>query len=343
MPDKSAPLVCICIPTYNSETTVRETLLSILRQTYPNLVVHVVDNASTDGTVEAVEGINDSRISIHKYADNVGAEGNFNRCIKMATGKYTAIYHADDIYETRMVEKQVSFLEGHPVAGGVFTEAKLIDETGAEIGEIRQPQSVALDGPLHDFRTIFKALLKNSNFLICPSFMGRTDVFQQEIKAWRGELFGSSADLDVWLRVFQCHPCGILPEPLMKYRISRSQFSATVRLRTKRADFFRVIDHYLQQDEIRQFVDQRDVRNYSRLDRRDRVMRAANALLSDQQHEAMQLCHDVLSLDAITAALQTRRGLLTLLLGLYIKISISLKLTKFAKRVLTYMRRTARK
>lgn len=343
MVDKLSPLVCICIPTYNSERTIRETLLSITGQTYRNLIVHVVDNASTDGTVAVVEGVRDDRVTIHKHGVNVGAEGNFNRCIKLARGKYTAIYHADDIYEPHMVEKQVSFLESYPVAGGVFTDASLIDETGKVIGEIRQPQSVALENPLHDFQTMFRALLKNSNFLICPSFMAHTDVYQQEIKAWRGELFGSSADLDVWLRVLQRHPCGILSERLMKYRISSRQFSATVRLDTKRADFFRVIDHYLQQDEVRKLIGQRDVKNYARLDRRDRVMRAVNALLKDQPDEAMRLCYDVLSPDAVTAALQTRRGLMTLALGLYVKIAITLGLTRFAKKSLTYLRGVANK
>lgn len=343
MSDQIVPLVCICIPTYNSEKTIRKTLLSITGQTYHNLMIRVVDNASTDGTVEVVEEIGDSRVTIHKHKVNVGAEGNFNRCIEIATGTYTAIYHADDIYETRMVEKQVAFLENNPAAGGVFTEASLIDEAGMVIGEIRQPQGVALEGPSHGFRTMFKAILKNSNFLICPSFMARTTVYQQEIKTWRGELFGSSADLDVWFRVLQRHPCGILPERLMRYRIGSSQFSAAVRLDTKRADFFRVIDHYLQQSEVSQLIDQQDVKNYARLDRRDRVMRAVNALLKDQPDEAVQLCYDVVSPDAIAAAFQTRRGLITLFLGLYVKISITLGLTKFAKTSLTYMKWVANK
>ena len=102
------PLVCICVPTYNSAASIRETLESILAQTYLNLTIHVSDNASTDGTLKIVESISDRRISLHRHDVNVGGEGNFNRCIHFAAGKYTAIFHADDIYEPDMVAAQVA-------------------------------------------------------------------------------------------------------------------------------------------------------------------------------------------------------------------------------------------
>ncbi len=232
------PLVCICIPTYNAAATIRETLKSILDQSYPNLVIHVSDNASTDDTLKVVESVSDGRVHLHRQDKNIGAEGNFNRCIQLAEGKYTAIYHADDLYEPDMVSSQVAFLEAHPEAGAVFTEASTIDETGNKIGEIRLPNGIASSDGLYDFATMLKAVLRHSNFFICPSVMVRTQVYQQEIKCWRGELFRSSADLDLWLRILQQHPVGYLPKRLMRYRISSDQWSAKVRLGTERADFF---------------------------------------------------------------------------------------------------------
>ena len=117
------PLVCICIPTYNAAASIRETLESILAQTYLNLTIHVSDNASTDETLKIVESISDRRIALHRHDVNIGGEGNFNRCIQFAEGKYTAIFHADDIYEPNMVTRQVAFLEADEEAGAVFTEA----------------------------------------------------------------------------------------------------------------------------------------------------------------------------------------------------------------------------
>jgi len=343
MSEAIAPLVCICIPTYNAEKTIAATLRSVLSQSYRNLKIQVVDNNSTDDTAAVVEGFADDRITLHRNSINVGGEGNFNRCIELARGKYTAIYHADDIYEPDMVAAQVEFLENYPQAGAVFTEALLIDEFDHLIGEIRQPRDLAAVGPLHHFPEVFKAILKHSNFLICPSVMALTSVYQDDIKCWRGELFGPSGDLDVWLRMLQRGPIGILPHATMRYRISSSQWSANVRLDTRRAAFFDVIDYYLAQQSVRHMLSAEDIVNYERLERRDQVMRATNALLQDQPGQAMELCPDIFSLDALKAALQTRRGLAVFFLGLYLKIMLSLRWPRAAKASLSYLKRMANK
>lgn len=343
MVSQNNPLVCICIPTYNAEATIGATLRSILGQTYTNLAILVVDNQSTDGTVGVVNNFDDPRIIVHVNPANVGAEGNFNRCIELAKGKYTAIYHADDLYEPEMVAAQVEFLESYPQASAVFTEAALIDQEDHLIGEIRQPASLATGGPLHDFSAVFKAVLEHSNFLICPSVMALTRVYQNDIKAWRGELFGSSADLDVWFRMLQQGPIGILPRRLMRYRISRGQFSANVRLDTSRSAFFKVIDHYLARSEVQKLLTADDRVNYERLERRDRVMRAANAMVANQPDLARKLCPDIFTLKALRAALQTRRGLAVFLLALYIKLMLLLHLDGLAGVSLRHMKRMIQK
>lgn len=343
MSDAPVPLVCICIPTYNAEKTIAATLRSVLGQTYQHLSIQVVDNHSSDATVAIVDGFSDQRITLHRNSVNVGGEGNFNRCIALATGKYTGIYHADDIYEPEMVAAQVAFLEQHPQARAVFTEALLIDEFDQPIGAIRQPKNLAASGPLHHFPEVFKAILEHSNFLICPSVMALTSVYQNDIKSWRGELFGSSADLDVWLRMLQCGPVGILARASMRYRISRSQGSANVRLDTDRAAFFGVVDHYLAQADVRSLLTADDLMNYQRLERRDLLMRAVNALLQDQPEQAATLCPDIFSMSAVKAAWQTRRGMAVLALGLYLKMMLSLRLYRLAKASLIHMKRMANK
>ncbi len=333
------PLVCICIPTFNAEKTIRETLDSIVKQRYQNLDIHVVDNASTDATLKVVGEFDDPRIKIHRNEINVGGEGNFNRCIQLATGKYTAIFHADDMYELDMVEAQVAFLEGNPAAGAVFTEAKLINEDGSFIGKIQFPREFDSADCLYDFKKIFKAVLRHSNFLICPSVMARTDVYQHEIRSWRGEMFSSSADLDVWLRIAQLHPVGILPMPLMRYRISSSQFSAGVRLQTERADFFRVIDHYLGQSDVRALLENRDIQNYAALERRDSVMRAINLFLMGETGEVRALLGDMNAWDALRSAMQSKRGAGVLVAAIYLRILLLLSLKKFGQITLIFMKR----
>src|SRR5690606_29905782 len=111
-----------------------------------------------------------TRIRIHRNSENIGAEGNFNRCIELASGAYTAIYHADDLYTAHMVAEQVNFLERHPEAGAVLTEAVMIDSQGAVKGAISFPAELRKKGVVDvDFPELFRTLLRHSNFLVCPS------------------------------------------------------------------------------------------------------------------------------------------------------------------------------
>lgn len=338
-----SPLVCICIPTYNVANTVRETLDSILAQTYLNIVVHVSDNASTDNTLKVIESINDPRLIIHRHLENVGGEGNFNRCIDYAEGKYTAIFHADDIYEPTMVANQVAFLEANLHAGAVFTEASMIDDNANEIGSLKLPKNLKSVDSLYDFEMIFKAVLQYSNFLICPSVMARTDVYKNDIKSWRGDAFGTSADLDVWLRILQFHLIGIIPKPLMRYRISVGQHSEKLRSRVVRSDFFRVTDHYLAQKNVQAKLSSEDLLNYSRLERTDRVVRAANLYLLGSEQESKALCFDIISKDAVCAAVSSRRGLITISVGIFLHVFIALNFPTIGKFLLFRFKRLARK
>lgn len=307
------PLVCICVPTYNAARTVRETLESILVQTYPNLVVHVSDNASTDDTVEIIQSIADSRITLHRHDKNVSGEGNFNRCIQFAEGKYTAIFHADDIYEPDIVAKQVTFLEENSDVGAVFTVAATIDEQGRPTGFIGNPPSGIRSGVARfNFLELLQAMLLHHNFLVCPSVMVRTEIYKNEIKEWGSSLFMSASDVDTWLRLASKRLVAVLSEPLMRYRISRAQFSDGIRNRIERADFFLVMDNYLARPEVRNCITKDDLRHYGWLERHERVSRAFNLFVLGRFAEAKALLSGVFCWDSIYAAIVSRRGLVAL-------------------------------
>jgi glycosyltransferase involved in cell wall biosynthesis len=315
----------------------------VLAQTYENLVVHVSDNASTDDTIKIVENICDSRVYIHRSEINVGGEGNVNSCIQLAEGKYTAIYHADDVYEPDIVEKQVAQFERHETAGAVFTAAKVIDEDGKTCGWINIPDDVIRKGNSCDFKDLFQALLRHSNFLICPSAMVRTEIYKKKIMAMRGNVFGSAADLDMWLRIAQSHEIVFIDEPLMQYRVSDFQFSSQIRRQILRSDFFLVIEHYIQQRNVRSFLNFKDFQNLARLERRDRVMRAVNLVVMGQASHAKDHLTDIFSREAFKAALQSKRGISVLAMGIYLKLLLSLQLNNLAQRTLGYFKHVWKK
>lgn len=344
MAEAVQPLVSICIPTYNAEKTLHETLNSILNQTYRNLDIQIVDNASTDRTLEVAASFSDERVRILAHDKNVGAEGNFNRCIALAEGKYTAIFHADDVYEPHMLEKQIAFLEQHQAVGGVFTEAVIIDENGAIQGSLAAyPKQSGDVFSIYNFPQLFKDVLKHSNFLICPSAMLRTDLYKSKIKVWNGTAFKSSADLDVWLRAAEAGPIAILHEKLMRYRISSMQFSSALRSRVERSDFLLVIDHYLSLPWVRQLLTDDDLRYARALERTDRSVRALNLYLTDKVSAAQGLSSKALGWESLAMAFTGRRGALTFLVALTLQILIRLRLYAIGKSILNWAKQRTRK
>lgn len=329
----STPLVSICIPAYNAELTIKKTLDSVLTQTYTHLEVLVVDNCSTDNTKAIVQSFTDARLKLIENEVNIGAWPNCDRCIELATGEYTAIYHADDVYEPEMVQKQVDFLQANTEVGVVLTAAQLIDEQSKPIKICTVPSKIANANNMYSMSQLVKGILQYSNFLFCPSAMVRSAIYKNEITTWRGNLFASSADLDVWLRIASNHLLGILPMPLLNYRISSSQWSAQVRRNTERADFFKVMDFYLQQPMVQEFVNKKDLDHYADLERRDKVMRAVNCFLQDRKSEANNLCAQVLSLTGIRSACKSKRAFLSFAMGALLRLLLMLKAENSGKQI----------
>src|SRR5260370_33533671 len=132
------PLVSIIVPVFNGERYLRESLESMLAQTYPRTEIFVMDDASTDGTAGVVAAFGE-RVKHHRQETNRGIYGNANDGIAMAKGEYIAVYHADDIYHAEIVEREMAFLERYPEAGGGFCEEFFINPAGHE----RAPLGIA--------------------------------------------------------------------------------------------------------------------------------------------------------------------------------------------------------
>jgi glycosyltransferase involved in cell wall biosynthesis len=111
---KTNPLVSVIIPTYNSSKYIKETLESILNQTYSNLEIIITDDASKDNTLDIVRGYEDERIKILTSNKNLGISQNMNKGILASEGKYIAIMDADDWSYPYRIEKQVKLMEENP-------------------------------------------------------------------------------------------------------------------------------------------------------------------------------------------------------------------------------------
>lgn len=111
----NSPLVSVIIPVYNSEKYIRDTIESVLKQTYKNFEIIVVDDGSTDITKIIIDELKkkDSRIQ-YIFQSNQGQSAARNKGIEYAKGKYIAFLDADDLFLPDKVEQQVAYLEAHP-------------------------------------------------------------------------------------------------------------------------------------------------------------------------------------------------------------------------------------
>jgi glycosyltransferase involved in cell wall biosynthesis len=241
------PLVSIVVPCYNAERYLRESLESILAQSYERTEVLVLDDCSTDGTLDVVARFRE-RVRLVRQRANRGIYENCNDGIAMARGELVAIYHADDVYHPEIVARQVAFLESHPSAGAVFCADIFIDEEGRVYDRLKLPPELRGDRPL-GFATIFNSLLSRKNgYLVCPTAMVRAGVLCQ-LGGFRQSTYRNSADLDMWIRIATRHDIGILEEHLVRYRHSRTQSSAHYQsLRCSPENFFAIMDDHLAAD-----------------------------------------------------------------------------------------------
>lgn len=117
-----APLVSILIPVYNRESIITETVESARRQTYENIEIIIVDNASTDRTYDVLRrlALIDDRIKLFRNDVNVGPVRNWLRCVEEATGMYGKILWSDDLIADDFIEQTLPALRSD--VAFVFTD-----------------------------------------------------------------------------------------------------------------------------------------------------------------------------------------------------------------------------
>jgi glycosyltransferase involved in cell wall biosynthesis len=314
------PLVSIVVPVWNGERFLRESLDSILGQTYPRLEVIAVDDASTDATPEILRSYRD-RIRVERHPETRGIYGGANTGIGLAHGELVGVFHADDVYLPEMVAREVAWLHRYPEAGAVFCSDVFVDEAGRELGRLRLPDEVRGGRPL-DYAAILNALLRNHNvFLRCPTALVRADVYR-ELGGYRDHEFKNTSDLEMWLRIARSYPLGVLEDHLLRYR--RGHGSSSERYHGARTDanrFFRILD--LELDEGGRAVAAPDALSAFEAHRAvDSVLRAVrHYVIGDREQALSVLCEARLS--ALAGSRRIQRGrMLALALGLHVVLRV---------------------
>lgn len=245
----SLPLVSICVPTYNSAGYLRESLDSILRQTYPNMEIIAADNASTDGTLTMLREYEErQQIKVLTNEVNCGAAANFNRLIEAAKGELVAIYHSDDVYEPTIVQESVKPFLAEPMVGMVGTMGHVIDVSGIRQFTYSLPRWIKQQHRSNlGFDDMLRGIVTSSGtrtLIITPTIMVRKSVYN-ELGLFDEKQYKSSGDYEMWLRVGRKYAFTIIEQPLINYRIHPQQGSEQeLRRNLKVGDIFKVIEEY---------------------------------------------------------------------------------------------------
>jgi len=105
------PVISICIPCFNNEEFIADTLESVLNQGFADFEVLVVDDKSTDQTVAVIERYQDNRLRLIRNEQNLGLVGNWKKALSYADGKYVKLLCGDDLLHPECLARQVAVLE----------------------------------------------------------------------------------------------------------------------------------------------------------------------------------------------------------------------------------------
>jgi glycosyltransferase involved in cell wall biosynthesis len=240
------PAVSVVVPVYNGERFLRESLDSILDQTYRDIEVLLMDDASTDGAPSIMREYAeaDERVQIHRAPKNRGIFANINAGIALARGELVAIHHSDDLYHPKILEQELAFLRDHPDVGVVFCADIFIDEDGREFGRLTLPAEIRANRVL-DYEAVLNGFLRYMNSFI----RGGSGLFRKAVLEEVGPFddgYLLRADLEMWLRLARCAPVAVLDEHLVRYRWGHDNSSLRYEhLRTEPEISFTIIDRAL--------------------------------------------------------------------------------------------------
>ena len=207
-------MVTVLLPAYNAQDFIRETIQSIIIQTYKDWELIIINDGSTDNTKDVVLSFKDERIKYYENDGNRKLIYTLNRGLKLATGKYIARMDSDDIcYPTRF-EKQVAFLESHP---DVIVCGTQIEYFGTKSTNYRK-----LTFPSED--TALKDMLAISTCFAHPTVMIRRDALVKSGCEYDVD-YKNAEDYSLWIDLMEYGKFANLSEKLLNYRVSDTQVS----------------------------------------------------------------------------------------------------------------------
>ncbi|MDO8793583.1 MAG: glycosyltransferase family 2 protein [Vicinamibacterales bacterium] len=208
----ASPRIAVILPVYNAEAYVAEAIRSVLEQTYTDFRLIVIDDGSTDRSLQIVNGFSDPRVQLIRLAANQGLVSALNTGIAESASELIARMDADDVCLPGRFERQVAFLDAHPnvMICGTWTEV-----FGTQTC-VRRPPS---DPRRIQARLFFGFAMDHPSIMLRRAFLERHDL------GYREE-YRHVEDVDLFVRASACGDLANVPEVLLRTRAHDTEISA---------------------------------------------------------------------------------------------------------------------
>ena len=210
-------LISVIIPVYNGEKTIKETILSVLNQTFENWELIIINDGSTDSTIEIIAQIQNTKIRVFN-CENAGLAKSRNRGIDHSQGEYISFLDADDLWTPDKLEAQFQALQENPEAMVAYSWTDYIDQSSQFLHSGRH---ITINGNIYQHLLVNNFLENGSNPLIRKQALNQVGKFDTSLKA--GE------DWDMWLRLAVHYQFVAVPLPQILYRVSADSMSSQIK------------------------------------------------------------------------------------------------------------------
>ncbi|MEN9325931.1 MAG: hypothetical protein RI943_342 [Bacteroidota bacterium] len=211
---KQDPLISVCITTYNSEKYIYKALYSVIHQTYSNLEIIIVDNYSTDKTLEIINSLKDPRVKVLKKRNFGSIAASRNHGIIHSTAEWIAFLDSDDYWEIDKIKKCSKYLRYDLI----YHKMNIIKDHDDE------PCGVINSKNLR--KPVFKNLLIRGNTIATSSVLVRKDLLKKIGYMNENLLLAGTEDYNTWLKISRLtEKFKMINKKLGSYRIHSNNFS----------------------------------------------------------------------------------------------------------------------
>jgi glycosyltransferase involved in cell wall biosynthesis len=241
------PEVSIILTSFNNEKYLREAIDSVLNQTFTEFELIIWDDASSDNSWDVINEYTGHRIKAFRNEVRKRGIWGINKAIsEVATGKYIAIHHSDDVWETEKLGKQVTFLDEHPEFGAVFTHITAIGEDSKPLKDEKHFYFSIFKQPNRTRLEWLNFFFNQGNALCHPSVLIRKRCYDE--CGLYNINFAQLADFDMWVRLCLSWEIHVLPEKLVRFRVRDNEANASSNRPETRIrgtyEFYKLLSNY---------------------------------------------------------------------------------------------------